>query len=222
MKEDIQKIILGALGYLYEYRIVYSKAFIVHFILIVIINFAIPESASGLIFVIAIICSAFVYTLVAIITHRSILIGPSSFPMWGIYMPTGRELSFLFHGIGIGFICILIVLLTYFIPFVGPFLTYIAVAYVVGRLSLVFPAIATDNQWTFSDSWSATGNYQIVMLIVVIILPVIVSIPEYLISYIPYTALIVTIIQFLTLIFTIAALSVAFKVISEDIYGTSN
>ena len=144
-----------------------------------------------------------------------VLLGPNSVPNWGIYIPTKRELHFFLTTFILSIMMIPFSFLN-LIPNGGSILSTILSSYLISRFSLVFPSIAVDSPWSFSESWSQTKDHQILMFTVILIFPFIVSMPEILLSELPYTSMMVTFISLITLVITIAALSVAFKVINED------
>lgn len=212
---EIKKVILGAFGYVYVYRVAFAKSLVIPFILFLIVISLVPyvwlDSSSS--FGLALL-SMMIYVVFAITTHRIIIIGPTAVPKWGFYKLTKRELSFVLHIIGIGLIMVPITLFQ-LIPFFGSILTTVLLSYIFSRLSLVFPAIATDDPMSFKESWNATRNHQLLMLIIVIIFPLGLSIPETILMNIPHTRILVNILSVVTYIFGVAALSVAFQVIKE-------
>jgi hypothetical protein len=213
----IWKTLAGALGYIFEFRTQLGKALLFPLVILTAMGFYELDDGtiSWPIFVTVFLVEMFIYTLIAVATHRVILLGPSSIPEWGILMPSKRELLFLIYSIGVGLIMVPIGFLA-FIPLVGLPIAILAIAYVAGRLSLIFPAIATDLGWTFSDSWKATEQYIVLMMFIAVGLPIIMGIPEYLLSYLPYATVLVTIVSVFSMVFLVAALSVAFKVITSE------
>ena len=191
---DIRKVLIGAFGYVYEYKVELTKALLFPFIIMILLGLYEPESETinwSYYFVTA-LGSIFMYVVIAITTHRIILLGPSSVSQWGLYTPTKRELYFLLYGIGIAIIMMPLGLLA-LIPVIGFPLSVLLFTYVLGRLSLVFPAIAIDRDWTFTDSWNATKHHQITMMIVVVVFPFVIELPEKLLSNLPYTSIFVNI-----------------------------
>ena len=69
--------------------------------------------------------------------------------------------------------------------------------------------------WSFLDSWKVTQNHQILMMVVVAIFPFVISIPEKLLSHAPHIDLLVNLLSAVTMVFVVAALSVAFQVITK-------
>ena len=212
---NIKRTLLGAFAYIYQYRKPFSKALLLPVVFLVVIELMpVHESDTGSIFLLRFL-SFLIYIVLAISTHRIILLGPQSVSEWGVYMPGKREFTFFMYSIGIGLLMIPFSFLS-FIPYMGFLVAGISMAYMMGRLSLILPAIATDREWSFSDSWKATRNHQVLMMVVVGLFPFIISIPELLLSYIPYSGLLVSLLSAITLILVISALSVAFQVIAEN------
>ena len=217
---NIKRTLLGTFGYVYALRIPLSKALFLPILLLAALDMLNFDGISaGYLFLVRIL-PMLLYTLIAITTHRMILIGPGSVPEWGLYKLSKREAYFVMYSIALGLIMVPIGLLA-FIPTIGILLAMILGAYIVGRLSLVFPAIATDQGWSFSRSWQATANHQILMMVVVIIFPLVMSIPQVLLGYIPNTGFLISLISAFTMVFVVAALSVAFQVITQTNGETS-
>lgn len=212
---NIKRTIFGAFGYVYEYRKEFAKALFIPIVILAGLGTITIEDPSSALMVMLTIIPLFIYTVLAITTHRIILLGPASVSEWGVYVPRKRELYFVLYSIGFGLMMIPFGFLAV-IPTIGWIMAVMAIIYMMARLSLVFPAIATDLGWSFSDSWKATKNHQILMMIVVAIFPFVISIPENLLSHVPYTGLFVNLLSGLTMVFVVAALSVAFQVITEN------
>lgn len=212
---NIQKAIWGAFGYLYEYRASFIKALLIPVSMLVVLDFF-PKKylATSLSFALFVIVSWFIYSIIAITTHRIILLGPESVKEWGIYIPGKRESKFILYSIGVGLLMMPFTIIS-LVPVIGWIIGLGAMLYVVPRLSLIFPAIATEQDWTIKDSWVATSDHAALMIVVVAIFPIVMGIPFVLISLIPHTGLIVSVLTSIILIVTIAALSVAFQIINE-------
>ncbi len=211
---NIKRTIWGAFGYVFEYRKPLVKALFIPIILLILTE-ALSSQDGGYALIISMTVISFIaYTILAITTHRIILLGPGLVSPWGMNIPSKRELRFFMYSIGLGLLIIPFGLLS-LIPNVGWVIGLMAIFYVISRLSLVFPAIATDHDWTFTDSWNATREHQFHMLVVVAIFPFLIGIPEQLLSNLPFMGVIVNILSALTLVFVIAALSVAFQVIIQ-------
>jgi hypothetical protein len=100
----------------------------------------------------------------------------------------------------------------------GIVISVILSMWLFGRLSLVFPGIAIDQGVSYKISWNLTKNYQLLMFFVVIVFPAMLLIPSVLIRIIPYTLLLSSILSTLATVFTIAALSVSYKMIYKEVY----
>ena len=212
---SIKRTILGAFGYVYEYRETFAKALLIPIIILIALE-TIPFPEVGLTPTILLaITSLFIYTILAITTHRIILLGPKSVPEWGMYFPQKRELNFILYSIAL-VLCMIPFGFLFLVPNIGWAIAIIGIVYISARLSLVFPAIATDQSWSFSDSWKATQSHQVLMMIVVAIFPFVISVPEYLLSELPYVEVLVSLLSAFTMVFVVAALSVAFQVITEN------
>ena len=213
---EIKRIILATFGYVYEYRKHLAKALLFPVVIIVALG-AIPIHETGLALVaFQAIFSLIIASVLAITTHRIILLGPNYVSEWGVYIPGKREFYFVLYSVGLGILMMIPLMVFSLIPIVGWFITIVATLYIMARLSLVFPAIATDQSWSFADSWNATKYHQVPMMVVVAIFPLVISIPGLLLSYVPYVGLLIDLLSAFTVILVIAALSVAFQVIKEN------
>ncbi|MEW8442241.1 MAG: hypothetical protein AB2689_29195 [Candidatus Thiodiazotropha taylori] len=211
---DIKRTIWGAFAYVYEHRRPFAKALSIPVFMLVLFGVLVVEVTNSVVLILLVIVPWYIYTLLAITTHRIILLGPGSVSEWGIYVPRKREFDFFFYTIALSIMMIPFGFLS-LIPTIGWIITLLVIIYMMARLSLIFPAIATDQRWSFSDSWKATENHQVLMMVVVAILPFVISIPEQLLSNLPYAGLFVNLLSAFTMVFVVAALSVAFQVITE-------
>ena len=152
----------------------------------------------------------YAHVMVAINTHRVLLMDAEQLPRWGNQLFGMRELMFSLYTIGITLACILPGMLVY-IPFVGWVLALIGIAFVVARFSLVLPAIATDRKWTFATAWEASEPHQWVLMILLMGVPVLLGLAESLLALIPYSAALLWLFSMFTTVLVIAVLSVAFE-----------
>ncbi len=187
------------------------------FVLLLLLGYlAGPEMGGGLMVLLSLLYLV-VYAVIAVITHRVILLGPESVAEWGLSLPQKREFYFILYSIGLGLCMIPVGLFAMIIPVVGVVVSVLVMLYLIARLSLVFPAIATDQDWSFSDSWKATKKHQPLMIVVIVVVPLVVAIPEQLLSLIPYLGFLAVLLSVFTMVYIVAALSVAFQIITEGI-----
>ncbi len=187
------------------------------FVLLLLLGYlAGPEMGGGLMVLLSLLYLV-VYAVIAVITHRVILLGPESVAEWGLSLPQKREFDFILYSIGLGLCMIPVGLFAMIIPVVGVVVSVLVMLYLIARLSLVFPAIATDQDWSFSDSWKATKKHQPLMIVVIVVVPLVVAIPEQLLSLIPYLGFLAVLLSVFTMVYIVAALSVAFQIITEGI-----
>ena len=102
---------------------------------------------------------------------------------------------------------------------VGAIVAIAIMCWLVGRLSLVFPGIAVDKGVTFGLSWELTRDYQLLMFLVVVVFPLLLVIPFYLLDMLPYTFAISSVLSTFAVVFEIAALSMAYQLIAGQVYG---
>jgi hypothetical protein len=214
---EFKKVVAGALVYVYQYRQVLLKALAIPFVAYLLIDAAtLLDIHPALAWLLAAL-GVGVQAIFAITTHRVVLLGPSSVSTWGITSWSKRETFFVLHVIGLGLLMIPISLVG-FIPIIGALVALVLICWVTGRLSLVFPGIAVDKGVSFKLSWEMTQNYQMLMFLVVILFPMLLAIPAIILNFIPYTFLLSSFISTFVIVFQVAALSMAYQLISEGVY----
>ena len=214
--DNILTIFFGAFSFVYQYRRCLFKALIVPLIILLIL--AIVEKTIELTnfwSILLTVIDSLTYTVFAITIHRIVLLGEESVPEWGFRKISMREISFFIRSIGIGLFLMAPGLLI-FIPYVGWVLALVSIAYLLGRFSLVFPAIATGEKWAFKDSWKATEEHQLMMAIIAAILPLVIALPTIILIFIPNTEIFTVVLSLITTIFSVAALSLAFKFVHDE------
>lgn len=212
----IRKVVADALCAVKDRRAVLAKALSLP-LTAYVISGLLAESVNDtpveyLVFLIDLI----IQTIVAVITHRIILMGPDSVSDWGLRAWTKRETAFLMHVVGLLAFVSASIWLPVTISFLPIFLIPISVLlsfWVWCRVSLVFPSIATDNPLSFSASWRLTKNHQLLMCCVVIVLPIVLVLPTYAIEGIPFSSILTNLYFALTIVMNIAVLSLAYDAI---------
>ncbi|MEJ2407024.1 MAG: hypothetical protein P8171_22620 [Candidatus Thiodiazotropha sp.] len=212
--EQIANILKGAAIRLLLRREVLFKSIVVPILVLASLDFLYDESYTiGK----AIVLGTFelmAYTVLAINTHRVMLLGASSVPKWGLARPTKRELRFVFQMIGLGLIITPIYLLV-LIPEYGIWLMVVVSSYLISRFSLVFPAIATDNPWTLGEAWDATNEHQFLVFVVVGLLPILIGGAKYLLSDLPNSEVLMSMVSALTTVYTVSGLSLLYESIHD-------
>lgn len=164
-----KEIINNSFSLLLKKRDVLARALLIPFILLSIIYYIgkiypTMNSFPALIISIA----------VAIATHR-ILLKEEEFPVkWGYFEFGSREFKYIRYTLFIGLLC-LPSLLCLFIPIIGISLTVIICLILISRMSLVFPAIALDEDMSVWDSWNNTKNYKLITFFSIIVFPTIIT-----------------------------------------------
>ncbi len=212
-----KEIIIGAIGYVWHYKGNLFKALAIPFGLYMLLDASDlldPGLAASTVLE---VIGVMVQTVFAVTTHRIILLGPEAVPEWGILRWTKRETFFALHVVALVVIALALWTLAN-IPAAGWLLAFVLILWVVGRLSLVFPAIAIDQGVSFNYAWTLTRHHQLLMVLVVVVFPLFLLVPFYLVSMIPYTFVISSFLLILSNVFTVAALSVAYKLIYKEAY----
>ena len=219
------------------------KALLIPFLLIVMFEQVLPYSALAQNKILLFISAIFLFALnilIAVTTHRILLMNENAVPTWGLYKFTRREIKFFFYSFLI-FLFVMLIILPIILLFgatIGssselmyPLLIILSAVisiFMFSRLSLVLPSIALDKDLSFSDSWKLTSNYKVLCMFTIIIIPSLIAILISLVYGIAIeflTAVISTKLNFLnsllTLfvnVFIISALSATYKFLVPDDY----
>jgi hypothetical protein len=169
--------------------------------------------------ILVLIPAIYSYTLLAVNTHRIILLPEDELPRWGSMTFLARELRFVVVGLGVSILCSVSAMLV-FIPKIGWVLAIVAVAYIAGRFSLILPATAIDSHWSLKDAWYASDQHQLLMSFVAFGLPIMVSLFQLLLSAIPYSAPLAFVLSLFTTVLLIVALSLVFEDIRNQRQGS--
>lgn len=159
------------------------KALIIPFILLMIIDYYnksfttpnITNIFSDFTLVFFLVLSLIISIIVAITTHRVLLLEENAVPTWGFFKFGLREFKYLSSSFIIGFLCVPSFLFL-FIPIVGIPITLIVVLMIFSRMSLVFPAIALDEEMSIWESWNKTKTYKLITFFSIVIFPMIITI----------------------------------------------
>jgi len=216
-----KEVVLGSIGYIFTYKIRLAKALCIPFVIYVLMDAALevlPDISPGMTGLVVLGClSIIVQAVVAVTTHRMVLLGPDSVSEWGSFKWSMRETSFLLRVVGLGVIVGLLSILGLF-GIAGFGVALILMLWLAGRLSLVFPAIAIDKNITFKESWALTKDYQLLMVLAVIVFPIAVTIPVImLLETVPYTFLLVSFVSMLATVLAVTALSVSYQYVFRGI-----
>lgn len=234
------KLISQAAKSINENRVAISKALFIPFIaylFLILIGIYIEEPY------VAFFAGLLTYsidTVIAVTIHRLVLLGPNTIPEWGLLKWSMRETIFILHVIGmwlflgitwgiLGVAGVALGSIAGPLAIFGVIAALVTVAYIWGKLSLVFPSIAIDKKISFNDSWKLADGHEGLMILVIAVLPLFLFIPIGLglLLYSPssmedletFNFTVNTISTLATpfyLIFSIALLSVTYKYISDE------
>ncbi len=172
-----------------------------------------------------------IQTIIAVTTHRLVLLGSGAITQWGWFRWKKRETNFTLYvmgvfGILLGIGILWLIVLNLIKPFpislfyATTFILWLPVSYITGRVSLVFPSVAIDHGIGFKESWELSEGYGVLMMWIVIISELFLIVPELLnqvLSLLASNEIFLTLIYVLTnmlyiliTVFTIAALSLAY------------
>lgn len=210
-----KKLVLATIGFVLEYRYQLGRALLIPLLLYIFMELIISVSPNSALTVILAFSQVFLQILIAVTTHRMLLLGPQAVPKWGILKWSRRETRFACYAIGLFCFIFIAVIVANFLSYLGLILLLFCLL-VISRLSLVFPAVAIDEKCSFKESWHLTKNWKRLMLLAVFLVPITFSIPILLLSTIPFTMVITIVLSTCLEIFFIAALSISYKVIRQS------
>ena len=212
---NIKKVLIGSFGYLVQFRGKLAKALIIPLLILVFTAVYPLMATSESWYILVGILEGLAYTLLAINIHRILLIGEHSVPAWGEVLPTWRVFRFIGYSVLVT-LAVVPVAFAALIPVIGIPISIFGMFYILSRLSLIFPAIVTDQNLNLSGAWKASENHQMLMLFVVAIFPLVLAIPEFFLPNSAEIQVFIAILSAFTVIWVVSALSVAFKLVSES------
>ena len=183
-KPDIIKIIIGASVIIYIRRVALSKALLIPFLMFLAMDVLIFKDIPLFLSLLLLVPNIAIYTILAICTHRIVLLGADSVPIWGLRRWTKRETYFAYHLIKLMLLGFVFAPVMFFWP-LGSILGSPILFYLIARLVLVFPASAIDQGLTFRMSWRLSKNHQSLMILITIFAPIFFGIPIYLLNMLP-------------------------------------
>lgn len=215
---EAKKIFAGAIYFVWDKRIVLARALSIPFGLYLLLGIVSFWETPPLISWMYSFLAMGLHTVFAVTTHRIILLGADAVPTWGLGRWTMRESYFLYYSLLLGLLFIP-VFIVFWIPVVGPFIgvaiTFYVIFWVYPRLCLVFPGIAVNKAVDFRLSWQLTRKHHVLMALVILFFPIVFGIPSILVSWIPYFLIPQLILETLANVYTIAALSIAYREITS-------
>ncbi|WP_423896790.1 hypothetical protein [Candidatus Pelagadaptatus aseana] len=217
---DAGKAITGAAYSVYYYRSALLKALLFPFIVYIVFELAYGANVHPVANFIFGVLSILIHVNVAITTHRMLLLGPDSVPEWGINRWSKRETLFAFHMLFLILLLCLIVIPLAFIPTVGMTLGVLVFFWLACRFSLAFPGIAVNEAVSFKLSWKLTQRHQFPLAVVLIIFPLVLFIPHYVIMLFLLGEYFSLIFSMATTVLEVAALSMAYRHIKQEEYSS--
>ncbi|NKC01462.1 MAG: hypothetical protein GKR90_23595 [Pseudomonadales bacterium] len=211
-----KRVIVGALASVVAELPTLGKALLGPGIVYMALNFIPNDEITIGIAVLLAVSSLVLHTVFAITTHRIVMLGSDSVPEWGLRSWSRRETRFA--GYVVALVMMLAVLITLAIATqpIGPIIVMV-VAVVGGcSLSLVFPAIALEEEFTLGDAWRMAQGHISALILCIWLFPFLLAILAILVAQIPYARPLAALMELVTTILTIATLSVAFSEIRRQ------
>lgn len=174
------------------------------------------KTTSTFLSILSVFVGLIVQTVISITIHRVILLGSDQVTSENIYQWSKRETRFALHLLALvlfmGSIGIVSLIFNIFGLIIGPLLSL----WIFSRCALVFPAIALNKEFSFEHSWKLTSEHQLLMFLVVLAFPFLLNLPLFFLNKINGLWMIASILSTLSVVFTIAALSVSYEYIIEQ------
>lgn len=214
-----KKVIVGALASVLAELPTLVKALALPGAIFLVLKFLPVEEITPWVAVMFGLASLLLHTVFAITTHRIVMLGPDSVPEWGLRSWSKRETRF------VGYLLILVLMLSVLVAFalatqpIGPFILMV-VAIIGGcTLSLVFPAIALEEDFTLGDAWRMAQGHIGSLIVCIGLFSFVLSMLTFAVATIPYALPLAALLELTTNVLTIAVLSIAFSEIRR-VQGT--
>ena len=211
---DPKKVVAGAVVIVVEQWRVFAKTLLFPSLLYCVVDLAQRFEPTPAVVAVTLLLGIGLQTVIAVTTHRLVLLGPGSVPEWGLRSWTKRESLFLLYLFGLVLISMPTAVLQ-LIPVIGWLAMMAGMAWLASRLSLVFPAVAVEQDISFRCAWSMSAKHQWPLLITVVVFPAILSIPIVLLARVPYASLASSLLAAAATVLTIAALSLAYREVAH-------
>lgn len=191
----IKKILLETLNSLYVKRWVIFKTLLPYLIILLgiegLMSFLVirmPEPATNTVksyliyFYVALFIKLFISFLIAVKTHRVLLLKEDEIKNSEFYHIGFKEFKFLFASIKltliVAFVCFIFAFFFKIFQIhmaVGIVLGVAISSFIVSRLSLVLPSISIEKDMSFRHSWEYTKEYKFIIFFIIVLYPVIIS-----------------------------------------------
>lgn len=204
------KILAGALVTVLERRAPLARALLLPGLIYLAFEWLRMNATGNGVAAVAMGLQLMAHTIFAVTTHRILLLGDQSVPLWGLRVWGRRETLFLLQVIVVS-LCMMPLLLLAALPGIGVLLAIGAGLWVVSRLSLVFPAAAIEEPLTIPEAWALSAPHQMPLLLTVSLFPALVGIPIAIAAGAIPVPFLASILGLLVTVFTITALSLSYS-----------
>ena len=182
-KLPVSKVVADALALLWTRKVDLLRALTLPYVLVLLLEYCNVLVFSEVGFGGALALSALsslVYASFAVTCHRLVLLGNDSVPLLGVLVPGMRVLNFwlctILLSVTLSILSVIVALPVGMIfdqPWIPLLLVAIPALYIFSRLSLLFPAIAIDDDRIVTRAWlfSRENGLRMMALIVIPVLP---------------------------------------------------
>ena len=211
-----KRVIVGALATVLSELPTLAKALLGPGLIYLTLAFYQPAEISTGIAVVLAAASLLLHTVFAITTPRIVMLGSGSIPEWGLRSWSRRETRFAGYVLALVFILSFLVAIAVATPPIGPIMLMILVVIGGPALSLIFPAVALEEEFTLLDAWRMAQGHLPALIICVGLFPTLLAMVTFSVSMIPYARPVAALLELVTTVLTIATLSLAFSEIRRS------
>ncbi len=209
------QVIAAAVMFVCAWRSVFFRTLIVPIALYTGVSLLSFSYRSGWVLALLLVVFLVAHTVIAVTTHRLVLLGEDSIPRRGLRSWSRRETTFLIYFF-LTLLCAVPAAVLVMVPFIGGLLSLVCVLWILSRLSLVFPSIAVGDVLTIREAWTLSSGYQWLLISVVGVFPFLVGMAFDVLNRIPMISMFTAVADSVVTIFAIAALSIVYREVRRD------
>lgn len=214
------KIVTTAMVSLKNNRVALFHALFVPVLISLFLSLAPEVGLGGLEKFILNIIDTIINTIIAVTTHRIVLLGPDAVNKWSMVW-TRRETRFLLvtftfslAAVGIIFSSLILSSRLQLDGWLVLIVVGFVISYLLSRLYLVYPAVAIGQAISFKHSWELTRKHQFLVWFSVVLFPVLAILIFVLLLNLPFGEYLFAPLIIVAMILTVAVVSIAYQYIT--------
>lgn len=214
MFDEVKYTIRTTIAAVNENRRVLFKAALIHCAIMIAVNLTFEAVTGSVTILLQRLALAYFCGNLAMITFQALHFGKKSIPQWTLLEPSKSLLQFAMYLLGFEFFLIFVPLTLSMFLRLGGLFGFLFFAYIAGRLSLIFPAIAAEYDYSFRQSWRATSNYPLLMFVAVALFPITFTLLSAIV--VPFLSIPDSALLVFAVIMTAANLAVVFRIVEQQ------